>query len=91
MGKTAVVLICFSCMFAQSYSCCPRTFGTALVLYNITTYIKVFEECIFISDVQYSVSTVNDVKAFRFVISSRCISQFKLNVLYNLVNSDIMT
>ena len=31
MGKTAVVLICFSRMFAQSYPCCPRTFGTALV------------------------------------------------------------
>ena len=31
MGKIAVVLICFSHMFAQSYPCCPRTFGTALV------------------------------------------------------------
>ena len=34
MGKIAVVLICFSRMFAQSYPCCPRTFGTALVFHN---------------------------------------------------------
>ena len=31
MGKIAVVLICFFRVFAQSYPCCPRTFGTALV------------------------------------------------------------
>ena len=31
MGKIAVVLICFSRMFAQTYRCCPRTFGTALL------------------------------------------------------------
>ena len=31
MGKVAVVLIYFFRVFAQSYPCCPRTFGTALV------------------------------------------------------------
>ena len=31
MGKIAVVLIYFFRVFAQSYPCCPRTFGTALV------------------------------------------------------------
>ena len=32
MGKIAVVLICFFRVFAQSYPCCPQTFGTALVI-----------------------------------------------------------
>ena len=31
MGKIAVVLIYFFRVFAQSYPCCPRTFGTTLV------------------------------------------------------------
>ena len=34
MGKIAIVLIYFFCVFAQSYPCCPRTFGTALVYVN---------------------------------------------------------
>ena len=31
MGKIAIVLICVFRVFAQSYPCCPRTFGTTLV------------------------------------------------------------
>ena len=31
MGKIVVVFICFFRIFAQSYSCCPQTFGTALI------------------------------------------------------------
>ena len=51
------------------------------IQFSVATYIKVLEESSFISDVQYSVSTVNDVKTLRFIFSSCCISELKLDVL----------
>ena len=40
MGKIAIVLICCFRVFAKSYPCCPRTFGTALVQTKMTIFVR---------------------------------------------------